>query len=45
MMIANVPAVILGEKVTKVVPLNYVRVGAALIFLALGVWAFIDTLG
>lgn len=38
MMLANVPAVYLGEAVTRVVPLKYVRVGAALIFLAIGLW-------
>jgi Ca2+/H+ antiporter, TMEM165/GDT1 family len=38
MMIANVPAVLLGEAATRVAPLRYVRVGAALIFLALGAW-------
>ena len=38
MMIANVPAVLLGEAATRVVPLRYVRVGAALIFLILGAW-------
>lgn len=38
MMIANVPAVFLGEAATRVVPLRYVRVGAALIFLILGAW-------
>jgi putative Ca2+/H+ antiporter (TMEM165/GDT1 family) len=38
MMIANVPAVLLGEAATRVVPLRYVRVGAALIFLVLGAW-------
>jgi len=38
MMIANVPAVLLGDVATKVVPLRYVRVGAALIFLILGAW-------
>lgn len=38
MMIANVPAVLLGEAATRVVPLHYVRVGAALIFLVLGAW-------
>jgi Ca2+/H+ antiporter, TMEM165/GDT1 family len=38
MMLANVPAVLLGEAATKVVPLRYVRVGAALIFLVLGAW-------
>lgn len=38
MMLANVPAVLLGEAATKIVPLRYVRVGAALIFLVLGAW-------
>ena len=39
MMIANVPAVLLGEAATKIIPLKYVRIGAALIFLALGLLA------
>jgi len=39
MMAANIPAVYLGEAATKVVPLKYVRLGAALIFLGLGIWA------
>ena len=38
MMLANVPAVLLGEAATRVVPLRHVRVGAALIFLVLGAW-------
>jgi putative Ca2+/H+ antiporter (TMEM165/GDT1 family) len=38
MMLANVPAVLLGEAAARVVPLRYVRVGAALIFLVLGAW-------
>jgi len=38
MMIANVPAVLLGEAATRVVPLRYVRVTAALIFLLIGAW-------
>ena len=42
MMLANAPAVFLGDRVTKIVPLNYVRIGAALIFLALGGWALIE---
>jgi putative Ca2+/H+ antiporter (TMEM165/GDT1 family) len=42
MMAANVPAVLLGEAATKIVPLKYVRLGAALIFLVLGVWAGIE---
>lgn len=37
MMLANVPAVLLGEVATKVVPLNYVRIAAAVVFIALGV--------
>ena len=42
MMLANVPAVLLGEVATKVLPLKYVRLGAALIFLALGLWALAE---
>jgi len=45
MMIANIPAVYLGEAATKIVPLKYVRIGAALIFLALGVWAAAEAAG
>lgn len=42
MMLANVPAVLLGEAATRVLPLKYVRLGAALIFLALGLWALAE---
>jgi putative Ca2+/H+ antiporter (TMEM165/GDT1 family) len=38
MMLANVPAVLLGEAATRVVPLKWVRIGAAAIFAAIGVW-------
>jgi len=38
MMLANVPAVFLGEAVTRVVPLKYVRIGAAVLFALLGAW-------
>jgi putative Ca2+/H+ antiporter (TMEM165/GDT1 family) len=38
MMIANIPAVLLGEAVTRVIPLKYVRIAAALIFAAIGLW-------
>ena len=38
MMIANAPAVFLGEAATKVVPLKWVRIGAAAIFAGLGAW-------
>jgi Ca2+/H+ antiporter, TMEM165/GDT1 family len=38
MMLANVPAVFFGEAVTRVMPLAHVRVGAAIVFAAIGVW-------
>jgi Ca2+/H+ antiporter, TMEM165/GDT1 family len=44
MMLANVPAVFLGEAVTKVVPLKYVRIIAAVIFAAIGLWIVLATL-
>ncbi|WP_157216523.1 TMEM165/GDT1 family protein [Flavisphingomonas formosensis] len=42
MMLANVPAVFLGDRIIRIVPLNYVRIGAALIFLFLGLWALAE---
>lgn len=45
MMIANVPAVIFGEAITRVVPLSAVRSIAAVAFAALGIWVLIDALG
>lgn len=44
MMLANVPAVLLGEAVTKIVPLQAVRIGAALVFAAIGVWVIVTAL-
>jgi Ca2+/H+ antiporter, TMEM165/GDT1 family len=41
MMLANVPAVLLGEVATKIIPLKYVQIAAALIFAAIGVWVVI----
>lgn len=38
MMIANVPAVLLGERMTRLVPLVWMRRGAAAMFAALGLW-------
>lgn len=38
MMAANIPAVLLGEAATRIVPLRYVRVGAAAIFALIGAW-------
>ena len=44
MMAANVPAVLLGEAATKIVPLRLVRIGAAALFGGLGVWTLIVAL-
>ena len=38
MMLANVPAVYLGEELVKRVPLHVMRWIAAVLFLALGAW-------
>ena len=41
MMLANVPAVLMGEAATRVVPLNVVRIVAAAIFALIGVWVLL----
>ena len=41
MMLANVPAVFLGEAVTRIVSMKVVRTVAALIFAAIGLWIVI----
>jgi putative Ca2+/H+ antiporter (TMEM165/GDT1 family) len=45
MMIANGPAVFLGEELVKRVSLNATRIAAALLFLALGLWELARTAG
>lgn len=42
MMLANVPAVLFGDRIVRIVPLNYVRIGAAAIFMVLGIWALAE---
>lgn len=44
MMLANVPAVLLGEGLIKVVPMRYVRWTAALLFAAIGAWIVLGSL-
>lgn len=44
MMLANVPAVFLGDRITRLVPLNIVRMAAAAIFAGLGLWGLIEAL-
>ena len=41
MMLANVPAVLMGEAATRVVPLNVVRIVAATIFALIGIWVLL----
>ncbi|GGY92724.1 TMEM165/GDT1 family protein [Novosphingobium colocasiae] len=45
MMIANVPAVFLGNELVRRVPLNVVRTVAALLFLGIGLWLLAQTAG
>ena len=45
MMIANVPAVLLGGALIRVVPMKAVRIVAALLFLIVGLWVLADTAG
>ena len=42
MLIANVPAVLLGDKLLSRLPMNALRVSAAAVFVFLGAWTFID---
>ncbi len=45
MMIANVPAVFLGNELIRRVPLHVVRIVAALLFLGIGLWLLAQTAG
>lgn len=38
MMLANVPAVYFGEAVTRIIPLAYMRIAAAITFALIGLW-------
>ena len=44
-LLANVPAVWCGQALLKRVPLKAVRIGAALLFLVLGLWLAAETAG
>lgn len=44
MMIANAPAVLLGERLSRALPLAPLRTGAALLFAAIGAWVIIAAL-
>jgi putative Ca2+/H+ antiporter (TMEM165/GDT1 family) len=45
MMLANIPAVFLGHAVTRVLPIGALRIGAALVYLALGLWGLAAAAG
>ena len=45
MMIANVPAVLFGDALAKKVPMRALQIGAALMFLGLGLWMIADLQG
>jgi len=45
MMIANVPAVLFGDVLAKKVPMRALQIGAALLFLGLGLWMVADLQG
>jgi putative Ca2+/H+ antiporter (TMEM165/GDT1 family) len=45
MMLANVPAVFLGNALIRRVPLQVVRIAAALLFLVIGLWLLVETAG
>ncbi|ABI77422.1 conserved hypothetical protein [Hyphomonas neptunium ATCC 15444] len=45
MMVANVPAVLLGNELIARVPLNVVRIIAALLFVVIGLWLGAQTAG
>ena len=45
MMVANVPAVLFGEALAKKGPMRALQIGAALLFLILGLWMIADLQG
>lgn len=45
MLIANVPVVLLGSKFADKIPLKAARIVAAILFLALGIWAAVRGIG
>ena len=45
MMVANIPAVFLGQAVTRVLPIGALRIAAALIYLGLGAWGLASAAG
>lgn len=44
MLLADVPAVFLGDAATKIIPLRYVRIAAAVMFALIGIWVVLSAL-
>lgn len=44
MMIANVPAVLFGDALVKHIPMRALQLGAALLFVLLGIWALVEVI-
>ena len=38
MLAANIPAVLMGDKILRVIPLKYIRWGASSLFIIFGIW-------
>jgi putative Ca2+/H+ antiporter (TMEM165/GDT1 family) len=45
MMAANVPAVLLGHRIERILPIRALQIGAALMFAGLGLWIGAQTAG
>ena len=45
MMLANIPAVLLGHNVTRYLPIRVLQIAAAVLYLALGLWGLAATAG
>jgi putative Ca2+/H+ antiporter (TMEM165/GDT1 family) len=45
MMLVDVPTVLLASRITRIVPLNWIRVAAALVYAVLGVLTLLGIAG
>ena len=45
MMLANIPAVFLGQTITRMAPMAVLRIAAALTYLGLGLWGLASAAG
>jgi putative Ca2+/H+ antiporter (TMEM165/GDT1 family) len=45
MMLANIPAVLFGHNITRILPIRTLQIAAALLYLALGLWGIAATAG